>query len=170
MLEEKTSVLPPGSGFLQKGSLMQCPYCRHTETRVVDKRDSDDESVSRRRRECVNCGKRFTTYERIEILSVKVVKKDGSLQDYDKEKLHKGILISAQKRLSDEEIEKIVDDIEMRILNRRSSKVSASDIGRMVLTRLKNYDKVAYMRFASVFLDFDDINEFRNELDRIGSK
>lgn len=147
---------------------MICPYCHHNETRVVDKRDSDDGAVSRRRRECVKCGKRFTTYERIESLNVKVVKKDGSIQDYNREKLLKGVKISAQKRLSNEEIESLVDDIEMRILNRKSSRVAASDIGRMVLTRLKNTDQVAYMRFASIFLDFEDLDEFKKELEKIG--
>ncbi len=134
---------------------------------MVDKRNSDDEPVSRRRRECLGCEKRFTTYERIQELAIKVVKKDGIVQDYDREKLTRGIMISAQKRISDEEIEKIVDDIEMRILNRKSNKVAASDIGRMILTRLKHTDKVAYMRFASVFLELGDIEEFKNELKKI---
>jgi len=147
---------------------MLCPYCHNTETRVIDKRDSEDSPVSRRRRECQKCGKRFTTYERVEILSVKVVKKDGTLQDYDRDKITRGISISSQKRLTEEEIEKIVDDIEVRILSRKSSKVAASDIGRMVLTRLKLADKVAYMRFASIFLDFENIAEFKKELKKIG--
>ena len=147
---------------------MICPYCHHNETRVVDKRDSDDGFVARRRRECVKCSKRFTTYEKIESLNVKVVKKDGSIQDYDREKLLNGVKISAQKRLPEDDIERLVDDIEMRILNRKSSNVAASDIGRMVLTRLKNTDQVAYMRFASVFLDFEGLSEFQQELKRIG--
>jgi len=146
---------------------MLCPYCRNRETKVVDKRDSDDDPVSRRRRECLKCEKRFTTYERIEDLPVKVVKKDGTVQDYDRDKVKRGIEIAAQKRLSEEEIDKIVDDIEMKILNRKSTKVSASDIGRMILTRLKGADKIAYMRFASVFLDFDGIEEFKDELEKI---
>lgn len=148
---------------------MFCPYCQHKETRVVDKRDSDDDPVSRRRRECLNCEKRFTTYERIEDIRIKVVKKDGTLQDYDREKISRGVYISAQKRLPDDEVEKIVDDIEMRILNRKSNKVAASDIGRMVLTRLKSADKVAYLRFASIFLDFEDINEFKRELKKLNN-
>lgn len=143
---------------------MFCPYCQHKETRVVDKRDSLEEPVSRRRRECLRCNKRFTTYERVDEIKIKVLKKDGTLQNYDREKLAKGIHISGQKRISEDEREKIVDDIEMRIMNRKSTKVPASDIGRMVLTRLKGADKVAYMRFVSVFLDFDGINEFKNEL------
>lgn len=146
---------------------MMCPYCHCKETKVIDKRDIEDQPVSRRRRECLKCKKRFTTYERIEVLNVQVVKKDGSVQPYNREKLSAGISISAQKRIPENEIEQIVDDIELRILSRKSSKVAASDIGRMVLTKLKHRDKIVYMRFASVFLDFEDIDEFRDELKKI---
>ncbi len=146
---------------------MFCPYCKNKETKVIDKRDLDDEPVSRRRRECLRCKKRFTTYERIEEIKIKVVKKDGKVQDYDREKLARGIRISAEKRIPDDEVEKIIDDIEMRIMNRKSNKIPASDIGRMVLTRLKHVDKVAYMRFASVFLDFDGLDEFKEELEKL---
>lgn len=146
---------------------MICPYCREHETRVVDKRNSDEDSVSRRRRECLRCKKRFTTYERVEEIKIKVIKKDGTLQDYDREKLLRGIEISSEKRISEDVLEKIVDEIEMRILNRKSNTVPASDIGRMVLTRLKNTDKVAYLRFASIFFDFTGIDEFKEELKKI---
>jgi transcriptional repressor NrdR len=146
---------------------MYCPYCQNTETKVVDKRDSDDKSVSRRRRECLSCGKRFTTYEKVEDLKIKVVKKDGRIEDYDRTKLEKGIKISAQKRISEEEIDKIVDDIEIRILNRKTNKVAASDIGRLVLTRLKHTDKISYLRFASVFLDFENLEEFKSEINKL---
>lgn len=147
---------------------MICPYCKATETKVIDKRDSEDGTVSRRRRECLECKNRFTTYEKIESLSLKVVKSDGSLQDYDRSKLIRGVGISAQKRMSAEEIEKLVDDIEMAILNRKSTKISSSDIGRMILSKLKDKDKVAYMRFASVFLEFEDVGEFKKELEKLG--
>lgn len=146
---------------------MICPYCHFEDTKVIDKRDSEDSSVSRRRRECIKCAKRFTTYEKVESLSIKVVKSDGAMQNYDRAKLLRGIMISAEKRLPDEQIERIVDDIELRILNRKSSKISASDIGRMILTRLKSLDKIAYMRFASVFLEFDDLDQFKNELKKL---
>lgn len=146
---------------------MMCPYCREKETRVIDKRDSEETFVSRRRRECISCQKRFTTYERVEELKIKVIKKDGSIQDYDREKLHRGIEISSEKRIPDDVLEKIVDEIELKILNRKSNGVPASDIGRMVLTRLKHLDKVAYLRFASVFLDFEGIDEFKEELKKI---
>ncbi|PJA41457.1 transcriptional regulator NrdR [candidate division WWE3 bacterium CG_4_9_14_3_um_filter_34_6] len=146
---------------------MLCPYCRNKETKVVDKRNDDESSVSRRRRECLSCKKRFTTYERVDELKIKVIKKDGSIQDYDRAKLLRGILISTEKRISGDVAEKIVDEIEMRILNRKSNDVPASDIGRMVLTRLKHLDKVAYLRFASVFLDFEGVKEFKEELAKI---
>ncbi|PIR42579.1 transcriptional regulator NrdR [candidate division WWE3 bacterium CG_4_9_14_0_2_um_filter_35_11] len=146
---------------------MMCPYCREKETRVIDKRDSDESFVSRRRRECVSCKKRFTTYERVEELKIKIIKKDGSIQDYDREKLHRGIEISSEKRIPENELDKLVDEIELKILNRKSNVVPASDIGRMVLTRLKHLDKVAYLRFASVFLDFEGLDEFKEELKKI---
>lgn len=148
---------------------MLCPYCRSKNTKVVDKRDLEDEPVSRRRRECAKCKKRFTTYERIEAIQLKVVKKDGALQDYDRDKLRKGILITVQKRLSDDEVDEVVDDIETKLLNRKSTEVSTGDIGRMVLTRLKNRDKVSYLRFASIFLDFKDVDEFREEITKLKS-
>ena len=146
---------------------MQCPFCKTKETKVIDKRDSEDGTVSRRRRECTECKNRFTTYEKIESLSIKVVKSDGTLQDYDRSKLISGVGICAQKRLSSDEIEKFVDDIEMAILNRKSTKISSSDIGRLVLNKLKEIDKVAYLRFASVFLEFEDVNEFKDELKKL---
>lgn len=144
-----------------------CPFCKTRETKVIDKRDSEDGTVSRRRRECSQCKNRFTTYEKIESLSIKVVKSDGSLQDYDRTKLIRGVGICAQKRLTAEEVDKFVDDIEMAILNRRSTKISSSEIGRMILSKLKDIDKVAYLRFASVFLEFEDVKEFSEELKKL---
>ncbi len=146
---------------------MMCPYCRSKSTRVIDKRDYGDACVSRRRRMCADCKKRFTTYERIEELSVIVIKKDGTLQNFDENKIKKGLEIACDKRVPQEVLDKLTEDIKLKILNRKSNKVAASDIGRMVLTRLKNLDKIAYMRFASVFLDFEDLNEFKNELDKL---
>jgi len=146
---------------------MFCPYCSNSDTKVIDKRDLDDEATSRRRRECLKCGKRFTTYERIESIDLKVVKKDGGVQKYNRDKLRKGILITVQKRLSEDEVDEIVDDIEARLLKRKSTQTSTGDIGRMVLTRLKHRDTVSYLRFASVFLDFTDVEEFRDEIKKI---
>lgn len=146
---------------------MLCPFCKDKNTKVVDKRDSDEISITRRRRECIACGKRFTTYEKAESPTVKVLKKDGSLQHFDKEKIIKGIKIAAQKRISDEEIENIADEIEIKMINRKSNKVSASDIGRLVMNRLKKMDKIAYIRFASVYLGFESIEDFKEALEEV---
>ena len=147
---------------------MLCPFCKKDNTVVLESRDSEEGEVTRRRRECKSCGKRFTTYERVENISLKIVKKDGSLENYDREKIAQGILKACEKRAcSYENINNIVDDIEMRLLSRKSTEVSSSDIGRMILTRLKKLDKVAYLRFASVFLEFASVNEFKEQIKEI---
>ncbi|PIP52972.1 transcriptional regulator NrdR [Candidatus Beckwithbacteria bacterium CG23_combo_of_CG06-09_8_20_14_all_34_8] len=147
---------------------MFCPYCSFAKSAVLESRDSEDGEVTRRRRECQRCGKRFTTYERIEVIDLKVVKKDGSKESFDLAKLKGGITVACEKRnISAEEIGKIVEDIEMRLLNRKSVEVSSSDIGRMVLTRLKKLDSVAYLRFASVFLEFKCVDEFKQQIQEI---
>ena len=147
---------------------MKCPYCFNDESAVLESRESEDGAVLRRRRECVKCDKRFTTYERVENIDLKVVKKDGRKEDFAREKIIKGINSACEKRpVETEQIERLVDDIEMRFLNRKSTEISSSDIGRMVLTRLKKLDKVAYLRFASVFLEFGSVEEFRKEIREI---
>lgn len=134
----------------------------------MESRDSEDGNVIRRRRECSKCGKRFTTYERIENLDLKVIKKDGKKENFAREKIKNGIQKACEKRpVEDEQIERIIDDIEMRFVNRKSTEISSSDIGRMVLTRLKKLDKVAYIRFASVFLEFGNVAEFKKEIREI---
>jgi transcriptional repressor NrdR len=144
---------------------LKCPYCTSEETSVLESRDSEDGEVTRRRRECGKCKKRFTTYERVEVIDLKVVKKDGSTEDFNRKKIKRGIQKACEKRpCSDEDVEGLIDDIEMRLMNRKSTEVSSSDIGRMVLTRLKKLDKVAYLRFASVFLEFGNLKEFREEI------
>lgn len=144
---------------------MRCPFCQHPTTRVIDKRDIEEGNVTRRRRQCAKCKKRFTTYERIEQIQLKVVKKDGRLQEYDREKIRKGLIRAIEKRpVPEDQIDELIDDIELRFLNRQSTQISTSDIGRMVLTRLKKLDKVAYMRFASVFLEFKDLADFKREI------
>lgn len=141
---------------------MLCPYCSSDQTSVLESRESEDGTVTRRRRECNKCAKRFTTYERVEVIDLKVVKKDGNKEDFDREKIREGIRLACEKRPCEaEEIESMVDDIEMRLLNRKSTEISSSDIGRMVLTRLKKMDEVAYLRFASVFLEFENVDEFK---------
>ena len=146
---------------------MICPYCHYSDTRVVEKRDLYNGSVSRRRRECISCKTRFTTYEKIEKLPVKVIKKDGNLQEFDREKLHKSIFLCGQKRLGDLDVDKMVDEIEAEVLKRNTGQISTSDIGRIVLSKLKQVDKVAYMRFASVFLDFGSLESFKSEIAKI---
>jgi len=144
---------------------MRCPFCHHSVTRVIDKRDTEEGTLTRRRRQCEKCVKRFTTYERTEKIELKVVKKDGRLQDYDRSKLKRGLMRAIEKRpVTEEQVEELIDDIEQRLLNRQSTQISTSDIGRMVLTRLKKLDKVAYMRFASVFLEFEGLEDFVKEI------
>jgi len=154
--------------FELKNVIVICPYCNNKNTKVVDKRDNENEPVSRRRRECLLCKKRFTTYERIEILFFKIRKKDGSLENYDKGKLVKGIKVTLEKRGIDEvKVEALINDVESHIFARKSDEISSSDIGRLVLTRLKKLDKVAYLRFASVFLDFENEKDFKKEIDKL---
>lgn len=147
---------------------MFCPYCNSTKSSVLESRDSEDGQALRRRRQCLKCKKRFTTYERIEVIDLKVVKKDGSKENFNYKKLKSGIEVACEKRdVSEQEIEKIVEDIETRLLNRKSIEVSSSDIGRMVLTRLKKLDSVAYLRFASVFLEFCSVSEFKKQIQKL---
>jgi transcriptional repressor NrdR len=147
---------------------MRCPYCNYQKSSVLESRDSEDGQVTRRRRLCLKCSKRFTTYERVEMVELKVVKKDGSKEDFNRLKVRNGIRLACEKRdLSDEELEKIIEDIEMRLLNRKSIEISSSDIGRMILTRLKKIDPVAYLRFASVFLEFDSVEEFKKQIQEL---
>ena len=147
---------------------MLCPYCNSKQTSVLESRESEDGSVIRRRRQCNKCGKRFTTYERVEIIDLKVVKKDGRKESFDRQKIKSGITKACEKRAcSHEDIEAIIDEIEMKLLNRKSTQVSSSDIGRMVLTRLKKLDKIAYLRFASVFLEFNNVAAFKKIIKEI---
>lgn len=150
---------------------MFCPYCKSGESKVVDKRDNRDTGVTRRRRECLSCGKRYTTYERIESINLMVEKRSGRLQEFDREKLKRGIKKAVKKRpITDEQIDEIIEDIEVRLLNRKTTQIKSIDIGRMVLTRLKKLDRVGYLLFASVFNDFDTIEDFKKEIDQLEVK
>ena len=142
---------------------MLCPYCNSTETKVTDKRDS--QSITRRRRECLKCGKRFTTYEHVE-LELNVIKKDGKRERFDREKLKKGIEKAFEKRLmTSEKIDKVVADVEARIRRvARDKDIKTSKIGEVVMDKLKKVDKVAYIRFASVYREFEDVNDFKKEI------
>ena len=147
---------------------MLCPYCKSKENKVVDKRDNDETSATRRRRECLDCGKRFTTYERIQNVSLMVEKRSGRLQEFDREKLKRGVLKAVKKRpITEDQIDELIDDIELRLLNRKTTEIKSTDIGRMVLTRLKKIDSVGYLLFASVYRDFDSIEDFKCEISEL---
>ena len=145
---------------------MQCPFCIAVETKVTDKRDSG--STTRRRRECLKCGKRFTTYERVE-LDLNVIKKDGRREKFSRDKLFEGVDKNLQKRpFSSEEIDRIVDDIEAHVYRIAKGKdVKSSRIGDIVMSTLKKVDKVAYIRFAAVYRDFADIDDFKEEIKKL---
>jgi transcriptional repressor NrdR len=154
--------------LIYKLSEMFCPYCRSSNSKVVDKRDNRETGVTRRRRECLDCKKRYTTYERIESINLMVEKRSGRMQEFDREKLRRGIKKAVKKRpITDEQIDEIIEDIEIRLLNRKTTQIKSIDIGRMVLTRLKKLDSVGYLLFASVFNDFDSIEDFQREIEQL---
>jgi transcriptional repressor NrdR len=144
---------------------MKCPYCAHLGDKVVDSRDSKEGEVIRRRRECLECGKRFTSYERIDEIPYMVVKKDGSRERFDRQKLIGGLLKACEKRpVSVAALESIADQVETSLQERPEREISTVDIGAFVMAELKKLDKVAYVRFASVYRHFRDIGEFMIEL------
>jgi|SRR3989338_1296239 len=147
---------------------MKCPYCNNATTEVVETRDSEDLSVTRRRRECVTCTKRFTTYERVETVPLVVIKKMGTRESFDREKLANGIRKAAEKTtVTHKDIEEIVDEIERELRSGDSIEIESKKIGQLVATRLKKKDKVAYIRFSSVFRRFVDVEEFEKELHKL---
>ncbi len=144
---------------------MKCPFCRHPKTRVVDKRNLDELDTIRRRRECLACGRRFSTYERIEWTGVSVIKKDGRRESFDRDKLLAGLLKACEKRpIAREAVEKLVSTVEAELYNYGNREVPAQVIGELVMDRLKELDKVAYIRFASVYREFTDLKSFEKEL------
>lgn len=150
---------------------MRCPFCGHAEDRVIDSRPSEEGAAIRRRRECISCGSRFTTYEKIETLPLLVIKKDGSRQPFDREKLISGIIKSCEKRpVSTAQVEELVNRIELQIQNALKREISSREIGEMVMEGLKSIDEVAYVRFASVYRQFRDVNSFLEELNEMLSK
>ncbi|MGN0980005.1 MAG: transcriptional regulator NrdR [Candidatus Avoscillospira sp.] len=147
---------------------MKCPYCGYQESKVVDSRHSDDSTSIRRRRECLSCQRRFTTYETVESLPMVVVKKDNSRQSFDRNKILNGMVRACEKRpVSMADLESAVDEIEQIIQNSLDREVSTEKIGELVMERLKPLDEVAYVRFASVYRQFKDINSFMAELNKI---
>ncbi len=150
---------------------MKCPFCEHTESKVIDTRTTEEGVSIRRRRECLKCEKRFTTYELVETMPIMVVKKDKSRQSFDRDKLLNGLFRACVKRpVSTEEIEGIVSRIEQKLANSLEREISSSLLGDMVLEELVNIDTVAYVRFASVYKDFKDLDSFMYELDTIRDK
>lgn len=144
---------------------MKCPYCSFQESKVVDSRSTDDNTTIRRRRECLKCGKRYTTYEKIEDIPILVVKKDNTRENFNKEKIINGLIIACQKRpISRKQIEEIASNIEKNISNRMLTEVQSEYIGEMVMDSLKEIDEISYVRFASVYRQFKDINTFLEEI------
>lgn len=150
---------------------MKCPFCGYEESKVIDSRPTDEGERIRRRRECLECAKRFTTYEMIESLPIVVIKKDGSRETFDRQKLLTGMLRACEKRpVSVEMLDHAISDIETVIQNSLDREVSSDKIGELVMEKLKEIDEVAYVRFASVYRQFKDINTFMNELNKLLSK
>ncbi len=141
---------------------MNCPYCNNEDTNVLESRGLPGAEGVRRRRQCKKCGKRFTTHERIVHIDLKVIKKSGRIEQYDRDKLLKGVGKACYKRkVGREEVENLVDEVENKLLNRKTIEIKSSDIGKMVLARLKKLDELAYMRFASVYMDFNNADDFK---------
>jgi len=150
---------------------MKCPYCGAFEHKVVDTRETPDDSAIRRRRECLSCQKRFTSYERVEHVEIVVIKKDGSRVPFDRQNVLNGIMRACQKRLvSYDRIQEIVNEIESQIRGSDSVEIKSSEIGDLVMKALKKTDKVAYIRFASVYKQFEDVDDFSEELKRLMKK
>ncbi|MBQ5431569.1 MAG: transcriptional repressor NrdR [Lachnospiraceae bacterium] len=147
---------------------MKCPYCGSDNTRVIDSRPADDNASIRRRRLCDDCNKRFTTYEKVETIPLIVIKKDMGREQYDRTKIEKGILSACHKRpVSAMEITKLVDEVETEIFSREEREIPSIEIGAIVMERLRDTDPVAYVRFASVYREFKDVNTFMNELKKM---
>ena len=150
---------------------MNCPFCSYEESKVIDSRPTDEGQRIRRRRECLQCGKRFTTYEIIESLPIIVIKKDKSRETFNRDKLMNGLLRACEKRpVSIDTLDNMIDEIEVIIQNSLDREVSSEKIGELVMEKLKDIDEVAYVRFASVYRQFKDINTFMNELNKLLGK
>ncbi len=144
---------------------MRCPYCSFTESKVIDSRPTEENNSIRRRRECLRCGKRFTTYEKIESIALVVIKKDDSRQPFNRNKILKGIMTACEKRpISLAQMERITDEIESELSQSMEREVKSTRIGELVMQKLRKLDEVAYVRFASVYKQFDDLNTFMDEL------
>lgn len=147
---------------------MKCPFCNEADTKVIDSRPADDNNSIRRRRQCERCGKRFTTYEKLETMPLMVIKKDDSREPYDRSKIEAGIIRSCHKRpVTTQQINSAIDEIENHIFSMEEKEVETSVIGELVLARLRGLDEVAYVRFASVYQEFQDVNTFVEEIGKL---
>ena len=147
---------------------MKCPYCGHPESKVIDSRPADENASIRRRRECLSCARRFTTYETVESLPMVVIKKDGSRQSFDRQKMLRGMIRACEKRpVTLAELERIADEIEQELQNSMEREIRTEAIGEKVMERLRKVDQVAYVRFASVYRQFKDIDTFMTELNKL---
>ena len=147
---------------------MKCPYCSHENTRVIDSRPTEDDSSIRRRRVCDECGKRFTTYEKIETIPLIMIKKDNNREAYDRSKVEGGLIRACHKRpVSAKQIGTLADEVENEIFSRAEKEISSRTIGELLMNRLKDLDAVAYVRFASVYREFKDVNTFMDELKKL---
>lgn len=150
---------------------MQCPYCQFDNTNVLESRISEEGSAMRRRRECPKCGKRFTTYERAEGVDIKVIKKSGKTEDFNRDKLKHGIMKATWKRpVTIAQIEEMLDEVESILRKKATTQVRSWEIGNLVINRLKKLDPLAYLLFASVYRDFQDLNDFKLEIERLEGK
>lgn len=147
---------------------MRCPYCGFGDLKVIETREAEDSDVTRRRRECLKCKKRFTTYERVEMLELRVIKKNGDIERFDRNKVLNGIVKACEKRaIKIEKIERIVDEIESELRKKETIEIPTKAIGEMIMERLKELDHVAYIRFASVYREFKDVKGFEKEIKKI---
>ena len=147
---------------------MKCPFCSSDNTRVIDSRPADYNNSIRRRRLCDDCGKRFTTYEKVETIPLIVIKKDNNREQYERSKIEAGVLRACHKRpISAEQITKLIDEVEVEVFNREEKEIASSVIGGILMDKIKDLDPVAYVRFASVYREFKDVNTFMNELKKI---
>ena len=147
---------------------MKCPFCSHENTRVIDSRPADENNSIRRRRVCDECGKRFTTYEKVETIPLIVIKKDNNRETYDRSKIEAGVLRACHNRpISASQINQLIDSVETAVFNREEKEISSGIIGELVMNKLKDLDTVAYVRFASVYREFKDINTFMDELKKV---
>ena len=147
---------------------MKCPFCNYQDSKVVDSRPTDEGTSIRRRRECLQCGKRFTTYETVERLPLMLIKRDGTRQPYSRDKLLAGVMKACEKRpVSQQRLEQLVDQVEQKLFGTLESEVSSKTIGEMVMEELREIDEVAYVRFASVYRQFSDVNTFMEELNTL---